>query len=145
LFFSLFSSKNQKLVEQWSKEHKEMVILASDVISAYENEENRYANVHNALEVLKKVSIHHLMDEDIELINMLRDTTKTSREIDKLIVEFRESFKGSKTAVMVFLTDYTYSDAVYDEKFINNFKHLMSVLARRIEFEEKNLYAKLDK
>ncbi len=141
MFFSLFSSKNQKLVEHWSSDHIEIVSLANSVVSAYESGNNKY--IHQTLETLKKVTIGHLMEEDTELIDLLRDSKKLDRKLEKLIVEFRNTFKGAKTAVLVFLTKYTYDDAVYDENFIYDFKELINVLGKRIDFEENNLYAKL--
>jgi len=43
-----------------------------------------------------------------------------------------------------FLTKYTQPEATLDEEFFNTFNEIVSVLTKRIAFEEKNLYARLN-
>ncbi len=142
MFSSLFSSKNQKLVKQWHKEHEQIVVLAHKVISEYSTHNLKAAK--KELIKLNKLTVRHLMEEDIELYRLLRDQGRMDAETKRLIKEFKNTFHGTKTALMDFLTKYTHKDIELDDSFFNTFNELVGVLGERIAFEEENLYNKLD-
>lgn len=142
MFSLIFSTKNQKLVKKWRKEHKEIVLLAHKVISAYSM--NNHDKTRKELIKLNKVAVEHMMYEDIELYKMLKSNKKTDKLNEDKIVEFKSSFKATKLTLMDFLTKYTRKDSIYDDSFFKTFNQLVSVLAERIDFEEKNLYVTLD-
>ncbi len=142
MFFSLFLSKNQKLVKNWKKEHKQIVKLATKVIEAYSN--NKITTAKKELKTLRLVALNHLMTEDIEFRRLLENKSTLETETKAFIDEFKNSFYDTKAVLMRFLKDYSRDDAVLDDKFFESFKGLVSVLAERIAFEEENLYSKLD-
>ncbi len=140
--FSLFKSKNQKLVQQWKKEHQQIVALAHKIIAAYTD--NDAKATRKALLSLKKLALNHLMTEDIELYRMLTDGKSIDHDTAQLTKEFTESFRGTKLALMQFLNVYTQPDATLDNTFIEGFNGIVGVLGERIAFEEENLYVELD-
>lgn len=142
MFSSLFLSKNQKLVQKWTNEHEQIVGLATDVITSYKDGKVDIAK--DALVDLRLVTLNHLMAEDMEFVELLKDHENTDNETEQSVNEFTETFYDTKSTLKQFLKDYTRPDAVLDDKFLEDFKGLVDVLAKRIDFEEKNLYSKLD-
>lgn len=138
MFSSLFSSKNQKLVKKWQSEHEDIVLLAHKVIAAYSL--NDHERTRKELIKLNKVAVEHMMYEDIELYKILKSDKKKDAHMENLIVEFKTSFKSTKLALMDFLTKFTKAGIVYDDTFFQTFNYLLSIIAQRIDFEEKNLY-----
>ncbi len=141
MFFSLFSSKNQKLVKQWHKEHEQIVVLAHKVIAAYSI--NNHGDAKKELVKLNKITVRHLMEEDIELYRLIKDAGRMDDETSHLVGEFKKTFQGTKTVLMGFLTKYTRPEVPLDEEFFKTFNELVGVLGERIAFEEDNLYVKL--
>ena len=139
---TFFSSKNQKLVKKWRKEHEAIVVLAHKVIAAYSL--NNHEQTRKELIKLNKVAVQHLMLEDIELYKILKSTKNADEKVDKLIVEFKNTFRTTKLTLMDFLTKYTRKSCVYDDEFFKTFNQLVAVLSDRIDFEEKNLYSTMD-
>ena len=142
MFDSFFKSKNKKLVEQWSQEHREIVALAQKVIDTYENGD--MATVKKYLKEIDTLAISHVMDEDLKLFNLMHEENQAiDKETQHSVKEFIKSFKKTKIALIEFLDKYQAPDEVLDIRFIATFKGLVEVLAKRIQFEEKNLYSKL--
>ncbi len=143
MFGSLFSSKNQKLVKIWVKEHKKIVALAHKIIDNYSK--HKIDATKKELRALNDIAINHLMIEDLEFFQLLKEHDKLNHETEALIKEFTGTFKETKNVLIKFLAKYSQDDAVLDEEFIETFNAIVGVLAERIEFEEKNLYAVLSK
>ena len=141
MLFTLFTSKNKKLIKQWTKEHQQMVILGHKVIAEYAK--NNPKKAKKSLKLLANLSINHLMSEDIEIYKMLHHSKEVHPKTEKLANEFTKSFKGVKTQLMGFLSTYTREEAILDEDFFKTFNQLFGILAQRIDFEEKNLYIQL--
>lgn len=137
----LFLSKNQKLVKKWTKEHEDIVVLAHKVIGEYSK--NNHDNARNALKELNNLAVDHVMNEDIEFYKLMKDQKRVTTKSEALVREFTVTFKGTKMALMNFLTKYTQDDIVLDEEFFNMFNNLVGILGERIEFEENNLYSLL--
>jgi len=142
MFGSLFSSKNQKLVKQWEKEHEQIVVLAHKVIAAYSK--NNHDAAKKELKALNELAVDHLMDEDIQFYRLLKDQKRLDAKTEKLVNEFTQTFKGTKIALMGFLTKYSRPEAILDEEFFTAFNEIVGVVAERIAFEEENLYIKLN-
>ncbi len=142
MFFSFFSSKNQKLVKKWKSEHEQIVKLATKVINTCS--QGKQEKAKDALIELRMVTLNHLMTEDIEFFKLLKDTKKLDHDTEKFVNEFKETFYDTKAVLRRFLKEYTSSEAVLDDKFLESFKGLVGVLGERIAFEEKNLYNRLD-
>jgi len=142
MFGSLFASKNQKLVRQWVKEHKQIVILATAIIKDYSH--NDIKKTKKDLKKLEDVALEHLMIEDIEFYKLLHEKEKIDGETELLVKEFTKSFRDTKLVLMKFLVKFTQDDAVLDEEFFETFNTIVGVLAERIKFEEENLYQKLN-
>lgn len=140
--FSFFKSKNQKLVKQWKKEHVQIVALAGKIIAAYTD--NDAKATRKELLALKRLALNHLMTEDIELYNMLKEGELIDIDTQRLTKEFTESFRGTKLALMKFLNVYSQEDIKFDETFFEAFNGIVAVLGERIAFEEDNLYVGLD-
>jgi len=144
MFGSLFASKNKKLVEKWKKEHQEIVKLANELIGAYYKNDMQKAK--SIVKKLNELAINHIIDEDIEFYAILKDEKrKPDAMTAKAIKEFVESFKGTKDTLMEFLRGYSKDDAVLDENFIETFKKLVDAVAKRIDYEEHNVYSLVEK
>jgi hypothetical protein len=141
MFGNLFSSKNQKLVKKWEKEHEEIVVLAHKVIAAYSKNDHKQAK--KELKALNELAVDHVMNEDIEFYRLLKDQRRNDSKTEKMVKEFTKSFKGTKLALMNFLTKYSRTETVLDDEFFTTFNELVGILAERIAFEEENLYIKM--
>jgi hypothetical protein len=139
--FGLFSSKNQKLVKKWKKEHEKIVVLAHNVIGAYSKNDHKKAK--KELKALNEIAVDHVMNEDIEFYKLLKDQKRNDSDTERMVRNFTQTFKGTKIALMNFLTKYSHPDTKLDSEFFDSFNELVGVLAKRIDFEEKNLYIKL--
>ena len=142
MFKSLFASKNQKLVRQWVKEHKQIVKVATEIIEDYSN--HNVEKTRKDLKKLEEIALEHLMVEDIEFYKLLQEKEKVDSETQVLVKEFTKSFRDTKLLLMNFLMKYTQESAVLDEEFFETFNTIVGVLAERIQFEEQNLYQKLN-
>ena len=138
MFFSLFSSENQKFVKKWKQEHEEIVLLAHKVIEEYSTNDHKAAK--KALVKLNKITVHHIMIEDIELHKIHKCEERGNEALSKSIDEFHKTFHDTKVILMDFLTKYTHPEEELDANFIHKFQELVDVLSQRIEFEENNLY-----
>jgi len=141
--FDIFASKNKKLVKKWKQEHQEIVVVATKVIEAYST--HRYNEAKEQLKVLNNIAVSHIMDEDIQFFKLLRDKSKNDPRIEKMVNDFTASFKGTKLTLMNFLYKYTKEDVELDDEFFETFNQIVEVVAKRIEFEENNLYQELQK
>jgi len=135
---TLFGSKNQKLVKNWTKEHEKIVVLAHKIIADYSNDNPKKLKKH--LVELRTIAINHIMTEDIEFYRLLKDEKRINSEIEKNIHNFTDSFHDTKVVLRDFLRKYTKDDAIYDEEFFTTFNAIVEALGNRIEFEEKNMY-----
>ncbi len=141
MLFSLFSSKNQKLVTKWQKEHEQIVVLAHKVIAAYSKHDQKTAK--KELKILNDLAVDHIMNEDIEFYRLLKDHKRMDDETEHMVGDFVRTFKGTKIALMNFLTKYAHPDVELDEEFFKGFNDIVGVLGERIAFEENNLYVHL--
>jgi hypothetical protein len=139
--FSLFSSKNQKLVQKWQKEHEKIVELAHKVLGEYAK--NNYSEAKKALKELNSFAVDHIMNEDIEFYKLMHDEKRIDLKTEVLVDDFIKSFKKTKLALMSFLSKYSKDETPLDETFFTQFNEIIEVLAERIDFEERNLYSKL--
>jgi len=136
--FGLFSSKNQKLVKKWQKEHEKIVELAHKVIGEYSK--NNDAGAKKALKELNELAVDHVMNEDIEFYKLMRDEKRIDSKTEVLVDDFIKSFKQTKLALMGFLSKYSKDETPLDDEFFKTFNEIVDVLGERIDFEEKNLY-----
>ena len=140
---SIFLSKNQKLVKSWEDEHKKIGALAGNIIQSYEN--NDMKNTKKYLQQLRDLTIGHLMQEDLAFYNLLKNSHNLDIETIEHIKDFRETFKGTKTALMNFISKYAAPDEEINDSFIKSFKELVQIVVNRIGYEETNLYPILSK
>jgi len=138
LIKSLFLSKNQKLVKLWEQEHKDIGALAGKIIGAYEKNDIKGAKKY--LNKLSSLTVGHLMKEDLAFYNLLKHSNELDEDTIDHIKEFRETFKGTKTALMNFIAKYASEGVELDDNFIELFKGLVDVVVKRIDYEETNLY-----
>ena len=143
LLYSLFLSKNQKLVRRWRKEHGQIASLADEILGCCSNGNEKKAR--KKLKKLSSVTLNHLMDEDIELYKLLENHKKIDDEIKDLTVKFEDTFRDTKIVLMNFLSKYNHPDSSLDNEFIEAFNKLIEALVGRINFEEETLYTKLSK
>ena len=143
MFDFIFPSKNKQLVKKWIKEHREIASLAGAIIEAYEKEDFKKAK--KKLNQLDDLTVGHLMQEDLSFYKLKKDSNKLEPQTIREIIEFIETFGGTKVALMNFISKYAKSEVVLDEEFINTFKALVGIVVERIEFEENNLYKALAK
>lgn len=142
MFFFLFSSKNEKLVKKWQKEHEKIVELAHKVIGEYTKNNPKKAKKY--IRELNTLVANHVMNEDIEFYKMMRNGKKrTNEKTQKMVDEFVKSFRPKKIALISFLGRYSKSEAELNEEFFKTFNELIGVVGERIKFEEENLYAQL--
>lgn len=140
MFLSFFSSKNQKLVKQWTKEHKEILELSSKVSVAYKN--NKFYTAKKTLKELREVTLRHLMTEDNELHKITQEAESLDTDTEIFIDEFNDSFQD-KAALIHLLKEYTKDNTVLDNKFSKSFNVMVLLMTKRFAFEEKNLYTTL--
>ncbi len=143
MFSSLFLSKNQRLVKRWKKEHEKIVILTHKVIAEYSK--NNYKKAKKNLILLNHLAIDHIIDEDINFYKFLNGTQEIPYNKRNSIVDFIDTFKDTKVELMSFLTKYTRNETILDEEFFQQFNELTEIIIERIQYEERNLYALLDK
>ncbi len=139
--FGLFSSKNQKLVKKWQKEHEKIVELAHKIIGEYSK--NNLKSAKKAVKELNSLAVDHVMNEDIEFYKLMRDEKRIDDKTEVLVDDFIKSFKQTKLTLMSFLSNYSKPDVPLDDEFFTTFNQLVEILGERIDFEEKNLYSKL--
>jgi len=140
---SMFLSKNQKLIKSWEDEHKKIGVLAGKIIESYEKDDIQ--NTKRYMQELRDLTIGHLMQEDLAFYNLLKSSYNLDIETIEHIKDFRDSFKGTKTALMNFISKYAVDNVPLDNNFIEAFKGLVGVVVQRIEYEETNLYPILSK
>ncbi len=136
----IFESKNKKLVKKWKKEHENLVILGEKVIAEYVKNEHDEAKSY--LKKFVDQAMEHLTSEDIEFYRMLNSEDKDPRT-EELIEEFQRTFKDTKINLMKFLAKYVKPETPLDDEFFDTFQKIMEILAKRIKFEENNLYFRL--
>jgi len=141
MFEFLFSSKNEKLVKKWHKEHEEIVELAHKIIGEYSK--NNHEKAKQYLKELNDLAVDHVMDEDIQLFKLTHQEESIDRETEVLVQDFVKSFKKTKLALMDFLSKYSRPETPLDEEFFTQFNELVDVLGDRINFEERNVYSRL--
>lgn len=96
------------------------------------------------LRKLYSVALDHLMSEDLMFYRVSKEEDTIDEETKELIKEFKDSFIGTKATLMNFLTIYIHSDSKLDSEFIDTFHTIVAILGKRIQFEEENLYNKLE-
>jgi hypothetical protein len=82
MLLSIFSSKNQKLVKGWVKEHQKIVNLAYEIIATHSRGD--LVATKKALLALNKVAVMHLMMENVEFYRLLKDEKRADEEIKNL-------------------------------------------------------------
>jgi ubiquinone/menaquinone biosynthesis C-methylase UbiE len=137
----MFESKNKKLVKKWKKDHENLVIIGQKVIAEYVK--NNESEARRQLKKFVDLSMDHLTSEDIEFYKMLNDSEKKDPRTEELIEEFQRTFKDTKTTLMKFLAKYVRPETPLDDEFFDTFQKIMEILAKRIKFEEDNLYFRL--
>jgi hypothetical protein len=85
------------------------------------------------------------MQEDLAFYNLLKNSHNLDVETIAHINDFRESFKGTKTVLMHFVSKYAVDNVPLDSDFIEAFRELAEVVIQRIEYEESSLYPILAK
>ena len=138
---SLFMSKNQKMVKSWENEHKEIGTLAGKILQSYE--EHDIEKTKKYLHDLDSLTVGHLMKEDIAFYNLLKHADEIDAKTVENIKDFRNTFKGTKTALMGFISKYAAPQTELNDEFVSAFKSLVQVVVNRIKYEEKNLYQTL--
>jgi len=141
VFSSFFSSKNQKLVKQWTKEHEQIIALSANVKEAYRI--NKFVTAKKELKKLRKLTLNHLMSEDNELYKLSETLQETDEEITGLIHSFSESFHDTKPALIHFLKEYANDEAVLDDNFLKTLNKLHVAFSKRVIYEEKTLFSRL--
>ena len=101
------------------------------------------AGAKKSLQTLATLAVDHLMNEDISFYRLMKEQDRVDEELEELIAEFKDTFKGVKTTLMNFLSKYSRPDVPLDADFFDTFNTLVGILAERIAFEEENLYSKL--
>jgi len=138
MFETLFMSKNQKLVKVWKDEHKVIAELAGKILESYEN--NDIKGTKKYLNALEHVTVGHLMTEDVAFYDLLKHPEDLNNRTIDNIKDFRNTFQGTKSALMKFIAKHAAPQTVLDDEFAEAFKGLVGVVVDRINYEEKNLY-----
>ena len=139
--FSLFESKNKKMVKRWKKEHEQLVVLGKKVLAEYVKNDNEKAR--KALQEFTNLAVEHLNSEDIEFYRLMHDPRRKDKQTEEAIAKFQRSFKDVKATLMKFLAKYNRPENPLDDEFFDTFSQIMDILGERIEFEESDLYFRL--
>ncbi len=142
MFFSIFLTKNQKLVKKWTQEHEKIVLLSNQVIAEYSK--NNHKKAKKLLIALNNLVVDHVTDENIEFYKLLKDEDRLSSKNKQYTEEFIETFADVKKDLMKFLTKYTRKDVGLDDEFFDTLTAISGVLLDRIQYEESRLYAILN-
>lgn len=134
-------SHNQKLAKQWKNEHREIVALCGKIIKDYKDTE--LDRLGKDLAKLNEIITDHLMSEDLEFYKFSMLEEALNQEIKDLIEEFIDTFEETKIALVDFLTKYTQPEVTFNKEFIITFKGLVTVLGKRMTYEENTLYSAL--
>ncbi len=134
---------NSKKVKKWQTEHQKLGEYATAIIAAYEARQMKKA--HKLLSKLKDLALEHLMDEDETFFKLMRNAKEEDEQVVTHIKEFRNSFRDVKIVLFDFLVKYTSPNAKLDRVFKDTLDQILQALVARIEFEEKNLYALINK
>ena len=137
------SDPKSKKVVQWEKEHHQLKKLAGLIIGAYDNKD--FKETKKQLNKLKDVALNHLMGEDITFYEMKREVGDKEKDVFDAVSEFETSFREVKIVLIKFLDHYSRPEVELDQEFKETFDTIVGVLVARIEFEEANLYAMLDR
>jgi tRNA G18 (ribose-2'-O)-methylase SpoU len=138
--FSLFDSKNKKLVKKWKKEHQDLVVYGKKVLAEYVK--GHEAESRKMLKKFVNLAMDHLTSEDTEFYKILKNPESDNITL-QLIDDFEKSFKDTKMTLMKFLAKYVREENHLDEEFFETFSKIMDVLSTRIDYEESNLYFRL--
>ncbi len=139
--FTIFESKNRKMVKRWKQEHEQLVILGKKVLAEYVK--NNEPETRAALQSFTDLAMSHLNSEDIEFFRLIRDQEHQDVQRDEAIDRFQQSFKDVKTTIMKFLAKYNRPENPLDEEFFDTFSKIMEILGERIKLEETGLYFRL--
>jgi len=139
--FSLFESRNKKMVKRWKQEHEQLVVLGKKVLAEYVK--NDEAKTRMALQSFTHLAMDHLNSEDIEFFRLMHDPDRRDQQTEEAIDKFQRSFKDVKTTLMKFLAKYNRPENRLDDEFFDTFSQIMEILGNRIEFEESDLYFRL--
>ena len=139
--FDFFASKNKKMVNRWHKDHEDIVDLAHKVMAEYAK--NNQDAAKSYLKQLDNVAVEHFMSEDIELFKLVHNSENLDDETERLVKEFVESFRRTKLSLMEFFAHYSKPEVPLDDDFLRQFNEIVEAVAKRIEFEEKEVYSKL--
>ncbi len=142
MFFSLFLTKNQKLVRKWTQEHEKIVLLTHQVIAEYSK--NNHKKAKKLLISLNNLVVDHVTNENIEFYKLLKDEDRLSPKNKQYTEEFIETFADVKKDLMKFLTKYTRKEIPLDDDFFETLTSISDLLLERIQYEESKLYAILN-
>lgn len=137
-FSSLFGSKHKKMVKQWKLEHEQIAKKATRVLELCN--QNDYKSAKKEFIALNDLATNHLVEEDMELYKVLKDNKALEKDVNK----FKESFLDIKVALIKFLTHYSNPNVALDAEFEKQLRGILGVLGERIDFEETNLYKKIE-
>jgi len=135
---------NHGKVKKWEGEHQHLAKEAMAVVEFYDKKDTKKAKKH--LLKLQSLALNHLMDEDVTFSDLLKkaEDTATDQEIVASMKEFRKTFTDTKKVLIHFFIYYTSDAAELDAKFKSQLDGIIDALVKRIEFEESNLYPKID-
>jgi len=140
--FSIFLTKNQKLVKKWKKDHEKIVLLTNQVIAEYSK--NQHKKAKKLLIELNNLIVDHITNENIEFYKLLKDEDRLTPQNKEYTEEFIDTFADIKKDLMKFLTKYTRKDVMLDDEFFDSLTTISEVLVERIQYEEEKLYSILD-
>lgn len=131
-------------VKKWEGEHKHLAQEAMAVVEYYEKQDMKKAKKH--LVKLQSLALNHLMDEDVTFSDLFKkaEDTETDQAIVASMKEFRKTFIDTKKVLIRFFIHYTDPNTELDAKFKAQLDAIIQALVKRIEFEEKTLYPKMD-
>ena len=138
MFSSIFLTKNQKLVNKWTKEHEQMVLLANKLLA--EHVKNNQKKAKKLLQKFTNIAVDHVTDENIEFFKLLRDEDGVSIRSKNSTKEFVSTFKETQRSLIQFLSKYNKEHKVLDKEFLDTLTQIIDILKERIKYEEENLY-----
>ncbi len=138
MFSSIFLTKNQKLVNKWTKEHEQMILLANKLLA--EHAKNNHKKAKKLLQKFTDITVDHVTDENIEFFKLLRDEDNLSIRSKKSTEEFVSTFKETQRSLIQFLSKYNKAHKVLDKEFLDTLTQIIDILHERIKYEEENLY-----
>jgi len=135
----IFKKENPKeLIEILQNEHQILVEIYTKITNHVDNDE--FEKVESEIKNFVEVYNNHISLEDNKLYVALEEKYKNQPKMLETIKEIEVNMNSITKAIKFFEEKHTSISKNTKDIFIDEFKHIGSILSARVELEEKRLY-----